>query len=116
MKKTELRQIYHKFAFQFPSPRYLCSEVYFWSSHVLRILFAHPYYIRYVKEAKASLSHLAHVCMAADKYRPETCCVVGNYYSLKVQVNVMFRETHLYLKCRSQADSTFFVDLFPLCS
>lgn len=39
---------------------------------------------RYVKEAKAALAHLAHVCMAADKYRPETCCVVGNYYSLKV--------------------------------
>jgi anaphase-promoting complex subunit 8 len=43
---------------------------------------------RYVKEAKAALSHLAHVCMAADKYRPETCCVVGNYYSLKVACNV----------------------------
>jgi len=57
--------------------------------HCLRLTYFTTYLpdtlnARYVKEAKASLSHLAHVCMAADKYRPETCCVVGNYYSLKV--------------------------------
>ena len=40
--------------------------------------------IPYVKEEFATLSHLAHRCAAADKYRPETCCVIGNYYSLKV--------------------------------
>lgn len=41
--------------------------------------------ILYVKESAGALSHLAHVCMKADKYRPETCCVVGNYYSLKAR-------------------------------
>lgn len=31
------------------------------------------------------LSHLAHNAVKNNKYRPETCCVVGNYYSLKAQ-------------------------------
>ena len=39
--------------------------------------------ILYVKEEYGPLSALAHRCAAADKYRPETCCVVGNYYSLR---------------------------------
>ncbi|GMH41920.1 hypothetical protein BSKO_09839 [Bryopsis sp. KO-2023] len=39
--------------------------------------------ILYVKELSAELSHLAHKAMSIDKYRPETCCIVGNYYSLK---------------------------------
>ncbi len=42
--------------------------------------------ILYVKEAMAALSHLAHSVAATNKYRPEACCVVGNYYSLKVGV------------------------------
>jgi hypothetical protein len=41
--------------------------------------------ILYVKEQFAALSHLAHRVAAADKYRPETCCIIGNYYSLKGQ-------------------------------
>ena len=39
--------------------------------------------VLYVKESFAELSHLAHHLVATDKYTPETCCVVGNYYSLK---------------------------------
>lgn len=39
--------------------------------------------ILYVKEAKRALSSLAHRCISIDKYRPEACCVIGNYYSLK---------------------------------
>ena len=39
--------------------------------------------ILYVKESKAELSHLAHTASAVDKYRPEVCCIIGNYYSLK---------------------------------
>jgi len=39
--------------------------------------------ILYVKNNKAKLSHLAHHAHKTDKYRAETCCVVGNYYSLK---------------------------------
>mgnify|MGYP000176610271 CR=1 FL=1 len=41
--------------------------------------------VLYVKEAKAGLSTLAHECTRAEKYRPETCVIVGNYYSLKGQ-------------------------------
>ena len=41
--------------------------------------------ILYVKESKRALSSLAHTCVSIDKYRPETCCVIGNYYSLKAE-------------------------------
>ena len=41
--------------------------------------------ILYVKEMLAELSHLAHAAVLVDKFRPETCCIVGNYYSLKGQ-------------------------------
>jgi hypothetical protein len=40
--------------------------------------------ILFVKEAFAPLSHLAHRLAVTDKYTPEACCVIGNYYSLKV--------------------------------
>jgi len=39
--------------------------------------------ILFVKECKAELSFLAHTAIKIDKYRPETCCIIGNYYSLK---------------------------------
>ncbi len=39
--------------------------------------------ILYVKERRADLSHLAHMMGKVNKYAPETCCVIGNYYSLK---------------------------------
>ncbi|GMI06598.1 hypothetical protein TrVE_jg7936 [Triparma verrucosa] len=39
--------------------------------------------ILYVKESKAELSALAQSVISVDKYRPEVCCIVGNYYSLK---------------------------------
>ena len=41
--------------------------------------------ILYVKEDAAKLAYLAHGAVLTDKYRPETCCIVGNYYSLKAQ-------------------------------
>jgi anaphase-promoting complex subunit 8 len=41
--------------------------------------------ILYIKEKHADLSLLAHTLVKVDKYAPETCCVVGNYYSLKGQ-------------------------------
>lgn len=37
----------------------------------------------YVKEMRAELSHLAHHVAEVDKYRAETCCVIGNFYSLR---------------------------------
>lgn len=33
--------------------------------------------------ARPQLAFIAQVATATDKFRPETCCVVGNYYSLK---------------------------------
>jgi anaphase-promoting complex subunit 8 len=33
--------------------------------------------------ARPKLAFLAQLATATDKFRPETCCVVGNYYSLK---------------------------------
>ena len=39
--------------------------------------------ILYVMGARPKLAFLAQVATATDKFRPETCCVVGNYYSLK---------------------------------
>lgn len=39
----------------------------------------------YVKEMKAELAYLAHHCCEIDKYRVETCCILGNYYSLRAQ-------------------------------
>ena len=39
--------------------------------------------VLYVKDQKVALSHLAHRSVTVDKYRPETCIIVGNYYSSK---------------------------------
>lgn len=37
----------------------------------------------YIKEMKVELSYLAHAAVDIDKYRVETCCIIGNYYSLR---------------------------------
>lgn len=39
--------------------------------------------ILFIKENYCDLSNLAFKCYQNDKYRPETCCVIGNYYGLK---------------------------------
>ncbi|KAJ5089058.1 Cdc23 [Penicillium argentinense] len=39
--------------------------------------------ILYVMNERARLAFVAQIATATDKFRPETCCVVGNYYSLK---------------------------------
>ncbi|KAJ9670993.1 hypothetical protein PVL29_027126 [Vitis rotundifolia] len=41
--------------------------------------------VLYAKECFSTLSHLAHRVFLTDKYRPESCCIIGNYYSLKGQ-------------------------------
>lgn len=41
--------------------------------------------ILYVKEDKVELSVLANKCIKIDKFRLETCCVIGNYYSMRGQ-------------------------------
>lgn len=37
----------------------------------------------FVREQKTEMAHLAHRAVEIDKYRPETCCVIGNYYSIR---------------------------------
>ncbi|KAJ4848344.1 anaphase-promoting complex component apc8 [Turnera subulata] len=41
--------------------------------------------VLYAKECFSALSYLAHRVFTTDKYRPESCCIIGNYYSLKGQ-------------------------------
>nr|XP_028953587.1 LOW QUALITY PROTEIN: anaphase-promoting complex subunit 8-like [Malus domestica] len=41
--------------------------------------------VLYAKECYSALSYLAHRVFITDKYRPESCCIIGNYYSLKGQ-------------------------------
>jgi len=37
----------------------------------------------YVNGQRTELAHLAHHCTQIDRFRVETCCVVGNYYSIR---------------------------------
>lgn len=39
--------------------------------------------ILYVMEKRAKLAFIAQLATATDRFRPETCCVVGNYYAMK---------------------------------
>ncbi|KAJ9577237.1 hypothetical protein L9F63_006211, partial [Diploptera punctata] len=39
----------------------------------------------YVKESRVELAFLAHQACEIDKYRVETCCVIGNYHSLRAE-------------------------------
>lgn len=39
----------------------------------------------YAKECFSALSFLAHKVFLTDKYQPESCCIIANYYSLKGQ-------------------------------
>ncbi|KAI1816701.1 TPR-like protein [Poronia punctata] len=38
--------------------------------------------VLYVMNARPKLAFLAHLCSNVDKFRPESCVVIGNYYSL----------------------------------
>lgn len=41
--------------------------------------------ILYVMENKPKLSFLAQFANSIDKFRPETCCIIANYYSIKYE-------------------------------
>ncbi|GKV14227.1 hypothetical protein SLEP1_g25129 [Rubroshorea leprosula] len=41
--------------------------------------------VLYTKECFSALSYLAHRVILTDKCGPETCCIIGNYYSLNGQ-------------------------------
>jgi anaphase-promoting complex subunit 8 len=38
--------------------------------------------VLYTLGSRQRLAFVAHLASAANRYRPETCCVIGNYYSL----------------------------------
>ncbi|KAM0507386.1 hypothetical protein ACHAP8_001013 [Fusarium lateritium] len=59
--------------------------------HFTRLLALHPHRldsldhysnILYVLNLRPKLAFLGHLCSSVDKFRPESCVVVGNYYSL----------------------------------
>lgn len=39
--------------------------------------------ILYVMERRPKLAYLAQLASSTDKFRPETCCIIANYYSLR---------------------------------
>ena len=48
---------------------------------------------------RPQLAHLAHAVVQIDKYRVETCCIIGNYYSKRGdhQKSVMYFQRALRL-------------------
>ncbi|XP_020281647.1 cell division cycle protein 23 homolog [Pseudomyrmex gracilis] len=56
----------------------------------------------YVKELKVELAYLAHRATEIDKYRLETCCIVGNYYSLRGDHQKAVMYFHRALKINPQ--------------
>ncbi|KAK2794569.1 Anaphase-promoting complex subunit 23 [Onygenales sp. PD_12] len=92
---TELESIFPSSAFlktqrallfyhskEFEEASHLFSELLITSPHRLDSL-DHYSNILYVMGARPQLAFVAQIATATDKFRPETCCVVGNYYSLK---------------------------------
>lgn len=61
--------------------------------------------ILYVMGMRPKLAFVAHLCSSIDKFRPETCVVIGNYYSLLSQhekaVNYFRRALTLDRSCLS---------------
>ena len=67
------------------------------TQHRLENMYTHST-ILYVKEQKTQLSFVAHNALKNEKYRPETCCIIGNYYSLKSQHEKAVRvRIHVYV-------------------
>ncbi|XP_020293344.1 cell division cycle protein 23 homolog [Pseudomyrmex gracilis] len=56
----------------------------------------------YVREMKVELAYLAHRATEIDKYRLETCCIVGNYYSLRADHQKAVMYFHRALKINPQ--------------
>ena len=69
LHEYELSIEYFEKLFQIDPLRYEGLDIY---SHIL-----------FIKENYCELSNLAYRCYENNKYRPETCCVIGNFYALK---------------------------------
>ena len=59
--------------------------------------------ILYVMSNRPKLAYLAQTATAIDKFRPETCCIVGNYYSLKSE----HEKAVMYFRRALTLDRTF---------
>ncbi|PIL36102.1 transporter [Ganoderma sinense ZZ0214-1] len=59
--------------------------------------------ILYVTENGTALSKLAHDYLAINKDRPEICCIIGNYYSLRAEHEKAVK----YFKRATQLDRTY---------
>lgn len=59
--------------------------------------------ILYVMNLRPKLAFLAQLATSTDKFRPETCCVVGNYYSLKSE----HEKAVMYFRRALNLDRTF---------
>jgi anaphase-promoting complex subunit 8 len=59
--------------------------------------------ILYVMGMRPKLAFLAQLATSTDKFRPETCCVVGNYYSLKSE----HEKAVMYFRRALTLDRTF---------
>ena len=59
--------------------------------------------ILFVMEARPRLAFLAQSATSTDKFRPETCCVVGNYYALKSE----HEKAVMYFRRALTLDRTF---------
>ncbi|CDO74456.1 hypothetical protein BN946_scf184979.g11 [Trametes cinnabarina] len=59
--------------------------------------------ILYVSENNNALSKLAHDYLAIDKDRPEICCIIGNYYSLRAEHEKAVK----YFKRATQLDRSY---------
>ncbi|OJJ49015.1 hypothetical protein ASPZODRAFT_139964 [Penicilliopsis zonata CBS 506.65] len=79
--KTQKALLYYH-SKDFEEASHIFTDILISSPHRLDSL-DHYSNILYVMGARPQLAFIAQVATATDKFRPETCCVVGNYYSLK---------------------------------
>ncbi|EAW14860.1 anaphase promoting complex subunit CDC23 [Aspergillus clavatus NRRL 1] len=79
--KTQKALLYYH-SKDFEEASHIFTDILITSPHRLDSL-DHYSNILYVMGARPQLAFVAQVATATDKFRPETCCVVGNYYSLK---------------------------------
>ena len=59
--------------------------------------------VLYVLENRPKLAFLAQLATQVDKFRPETCCIVGNYYSLQSE----HEKAVMYFRRALTLDRTF---------
>jgi len=64
-------------------------------------------HVLYIKEDRSRLSYLAHNAVKIDKYRSETCYIIGNYYSLRSEHEKALRYFERALKLNPNNASTW---------